>query len=130
MVGWQAPQSSETLLQSGSPTMRGAAWLSPKKQRTRLCTACTTGSASLAAPGGRRIGGLSTSPANGVESVADDASRNGSELAMGLALLRARYLDAEVRQLAVWDGGPPLGDAGTAIDIATWRRSGDRSGRA
>ena len=29
-----------------------------------------------------------------------------SELAMGLALLRARYLDADVRQLALWDGGP------------------------
>ena len=26
-----------------------------------------------------------------------------SELAMGLALLRARYLDADVRQLTVWD---------------------------
>jgi len=49
--------------------------------------------------------------------------RYGSELAMGLALLRARYLDADVRQLAVWDGGPALGQAGTAIDVATWRRS-------
>ena len=47
-----------------------------------------------------------------------------SELAMGLALLRARYLDADVRQLAVWDGGPADGAAGTAIDIATWRRGG------
>ena len=43
--------------------------------------------------------------------------RYGTELAMGLALLRARFLDAEVRQLAVWDGGPALGDAGTAIDV-------------
>ena len=50
--------------------------------------------------------------------------RYGSELAMGLALLRARYLDAEVRQLAVWDGGPANGTAGTAIDVATWQRSG------
>jgi len=48
--------------------------------------------------------------------------RYGSELAMGLALLRARYLDAEVRQLAVWDGAPANGAAGTAIDVATWRR--------
>ena len=48
--------------------------------------------------------------------------RYGSELAMGLALLRGRYLDAEVRQLAVWDGGPAIGEAGTAIDVATWRR--------
>jgi hypothetical protein len=56
---------------------------------------------------------------------ADDALyRYGTELAMGLALVRARYLDADVRQLAVWDGGPSLGEAGTAIDVATWRRSG------
>jgi hypothetical protein len=50
--------------------------------------------------------------------------RYGTELAMGLALLRARYLDAEPRQLAVWDGGPANGAAGTAIDIASWRRAG------
>jgi tetratricopeptide (TPR) repeat protein len=50
--------------------------------------------------------------------------RYGSDLAMGLALLRARYLDAEVRQLAVWDGEPAVGMAGTAIDVATWRRRG------
>ena len=29
-----------------------------------------------------------------------------AELAMGLALLRARYVDAEVHQLALWDGTP------------------------
>ena len=50
--------------------------------------------------------------------------RYGSELSMGLALLRARFLDAEVRQLAVWDGRPARGAAGTAIDIDTWRRGG------
>ena len=48
--------------------------------------------------------------------------RYGSELAMGLALLRARHLDADARQLAVWDGRPARGDAGTAIDVATWGR--------
>jgi tetratricopeptide (TPR) repeat protein len=48
----------------------------------------------------------------------------GGELAMGLALLRARYLDAEVRQLAVWDGQPADGSAGTAIDVATWGAGG------
>jgi class 3 adenylate cyclase len=54
--------------------------------------------------------------------VPDDALfRYAGELAMGLALLRARYLDADVRQLAVWDGKPDLGDAGTAYDVATWR---------
>jgi class 3 adenylate cyclase len=50
--------------------------------------------------------------------------RYGSELAMGLALLRARYLDADLRQLALWDGGPPLGAASTSIDVATWQRRG------
>jgi class 3 adenylate cyclase len=50
--------------------------------------------------------------------------RYGAELAMGLALLRTRYLDAEVDQLAVWDGGAARGAAGTAIDVATWRRHG------
>jgi tetratricopeptide (TPR) repeat protein len=48
----------------------------------------------------------------------------GGELAMGLALLRARYLDADVKQLALWDGEPADGLAGTAIDVATWRRTG------
>lgn len=50
--------------------------------------------------------------------------RYASEFAMGLALLRGRYLDADVRQLAVWDGEPAGGAAGTAIDVATWRRRG------
>jgi class 3 adenylate cyclase len=43
---------------------------------------------------------------------------------MGLALLRARYLAAELRQLALWDGEPPRGAASTAIDVTTWRRRG------
>ena len=47
-----------------------------------------------------------------------------SELAMGLALLRARYLDADVRQLAVWDGEPARGAAGTSLDLARWLGAG------
>ena len=50
--------------------------------------------------------------------------RYASELAMGLAVLRARFLDAPVRQIAIWDGGPARGEAGTAIDVARWGRSG------
>jgi hypothetical protein len=50
--------------------------------------------------------------------------RYGSELAMGLALLRGRFLEGAVRQLALWDGAPARGGAGTAIDVETWRRSG------
>ena len=50
--------------------------------------------------------------------------RYGSELAMGLALLRARYLDAEAVQLALWDGQAAAGAAGTALDVEAWRRNG------
>jgi hypothetical protein len=50
--------------------------------------------------------------------------RYAAELAMGLALLRRRFLDAEVHQLAVWDGAPARGAAGTAIDVATWTGHG------
>lgn len=49
--------------------------------------------------------------------------RYGSEFAMGLALLRARFLDAEPLQLAIWDGEPARGAAGTAIDVAVWNRA-------
>jgi class 3 adenylate cyclase len=47
-----------------------------------------------------------------------------SQLAMGLALLRARHLATEAEQIVVWDGEPPAGLAGTAVDVANWRRSG------
>ncbi len=47
-----------------------------------------------------------------------------SELAMGLAFVRARHLDSEVHQLALWDGGAPTGVAGTAADVARWRSTG------
>lgn len=50
--------------------------------------------------------------------------RYGGELAMGRALLRAEHLDAEAWQLAVWDGGPASGAAGTALEVATWARTG------
>ena len=50
--------------------------------------------------------------------------RYGSELAMGLALLRGRFLEGDVSQLALWDGAPARGGAGTAVDIDTWRRGG------
>jgi tetratricopeptide (TPR) repeat protein len=51
--------------------------------------------------------------------------RYASELAMGLALLRARFVDGDALQVAIWDGRPARGGAGTAIDIATWN-AGDR----
>lgn len=48
----------------------------------------------------------------------------GSYLAMGLAALRARFLDAEALQLAVWDGEDAGGVAGTGFDVRTWRAAG------
>jgi len=43
-----------------------------------------------------------------------------SKLVMGLAHLRASIMYADIFQLAVWDGKPPGGAAGTAADIAEW----------
>ncbi|MCW5771221.1 MAG: hypothetical protein KIT16_06265 [Rhodospirillaceae bacterium] len=51
----------------------------------------------------------------------------GSQLAMGLALLRAQNLEADAVQLAVWDGEESLGRAGTSIDIRTWTERGRRT---
>ena len=48
----------------------------------------------------------------------------GSFVAMGLAVLRARFLDAPVRQVAVWDGEQTTGVAGTGFDVRTWRSHG------
>jgi class 3 adenylate cyclase len=47
-----------------------------------------------------------------------------SQLAMGLALLRARHICAPTEQIAVWDGKPAVGPVGTAVDIALWKRAG------
>ena len=50
-----------------------------------------------------------------------------NRLAIGLALQRARALDAEARLLAVWDGGEaagPLAAAGTAVGIGMWNALG------
>jgi class 3 adenylate cyclase len=51
----------------------------------------------------------------------------GSQLAMGLALLRAQNLEGAALQVAVWDGGATTGRAGTSIDIHTWERHGRKS---
>jgi class 3 adenylate cyclase len=48
----------------------------------------------------------------------------GSFVAMGLAVLRARFLDAAVRQIAFWDGEETTGVAGTGFDVRTWRGFG------
>lgn len=47
-----------------------------------------------------------------------------ARLAMGLARLRAAMDEGECHQLAVWDGQPGNGVAGTAADIEAWRGLG------
>ena len=46
-----------------------------------------------------------------------------ANLAMGDAVLRAKNLDTTVEQLAIWDGRGTVNGAGTAVDVATWRRT-------
>jgi class 3 adenylate cyclase len=48
----------------------------------------------------------------------------GSFVAMGLARLRGKFLDGDVRQIAVWDGQETTGVAGTGFDVRTWRDLG------
>ncbi len=54
----------------------------------------------------------------------DSLFRYCSDSAMGLALLRARFLDAEAFQLAIWDGRAASGPSGTAADIDRWEATG------
>jgi len=61
---------------------------------------------------------------------ATDANHDGddslftyaSRIAMGQAVLFARRIGGALRQLAVWDGQPATGPAGTVVDIANWPR--------
>lgn len=50
-----------------------------------------------------------------------------SRTAMGLARLRAEHLAADTVQLAIWDGAPSHGPAGTSADVAAWRAAGGRA---
>ncbi len=47
-----------------------------------------------------------------------------SNIAMGLSRLRASQLGGAATMLAVWDGGPARGEAGTAVDVTRWRGTG------
>lgn len=47
-----------------------------------------------------------------------------SRLVMGLSQLRANVMQAEIFQLAVWDGVTSSGVAGTAADVALWEGQG------
>lgn len=50
-----------------------------------------------------------------------------SRVAMGMARLRADFLGISARQLAVWDGTPPSGPAGTGADVQVWQAYGGQS---
>jgi adenylate cyclase len=54
----------------------------------------------------------------------DRLFRQAARLAMGLSLLEARARSAGVLQLAIWDGQPASGLAGTAVDVAGWASRG------
>lgn len=47
-----------------------------------------------------------------------------ARIAMGLAQLQARRLEAEIEQLAVWDGKTSESNVGTAGDVAFWQQQG------
>jgi hypothetical protein len=50
-----------------------------------------------------------------------------ARIAMGDALIRARMLETRAHQVAVWDGTPSYGVAGTAVDVRTWGATGSPS---
>ncbi len=69
--------------------------------------------------------------AHSVRFTTEDSYLNDDQLfsycsgtAMGLAVLRARYLDGPLMQMAVWDGVPPAAPVGTAFDVVQWRDLG------
>ncbi len=45
-----------------------------------------------------------------------------ARICMGLTVLRAQHLKTTAEQVAVWDGEPARGPAGTANDVALWHR--------
>lgn len=51
----------------------------------------------------------------------DEIFGYAARYAMGLAVIRAEMMGGPAVQLAVWDGVPSPGPAGTAADIAFWR---------
>lgn len=50
-----------------------------------------------------------------------------AQIAMGNALVRASVLQTEPIQVAVWDGEGHGGSAGTEVDVARWRETGNES---
>ena len=54
----------------------------------------------------------------------DQLFGHAARIAMGHALNHATLLDAQVAQLAIWDERASVGVAGTAHDVAAWRKTG------
>jgi class 3 adenylate cyclase len=70
----------------------------------------------------------STHRASAMRYVGDDTQiAFGSEVAMGLARLRAVQLGGEAVQVAIWDGQTSTGIAGAGADVARWRSAGGRT---
>jgi len=57
----------------------------------------------------------------------DELFAYAARIAMGHALNRARFLDTDAEQLAIWDGAPGAATVGTAHDVALWRTTGQPS---
>jgi DNA-binding SARP family transcriptional activator len=47
-----------------------------------------------------------------------------ARLAMGGAISRSQFLETEAHQVAIWDGNPTSGVAGTTTDVERWRAAG------
>jgi DNA-binding SARP family transcriptional activator len=75
----------------------------------------------LASAGGVRIAGTYQYPDE--PSLFDFCARQ----AMGDAVVRARYLETNAHQIAVWDGLATGDAAGTAVDVAHWTATGRQS---
>jgi len=50
----------------------------------------------------------------------------GARMAAGLALHKTRLLNTRAEMIALWNGAPPGGPAGTAADMAHWRQATGR----
>lgn len=73
-------------------------------------------------------GAATTHRASAMRYVGDDTQiAFGSEVAMGLARLRAAQLGGEAVQVAVWDGAYAGGIAGAGADVMRWRAGGGRT---
>lgn len=69
-----------------------------------------------------------THHASAMRYVGDDTQiAFGSEVAMGLARLRASQLGGEAVQLAVWDGAYAGGIAGAGADVTRWQAASGRT---